>query len=69
MCILIIGFLADDVMNFEVDVSNFVKLFLYMTKNLRKKLKITQVNRITSTRNLPKEFLVLLYVMVIGENS
>ena len=51
MCILIIGFLADDVMNFEVDVSNFVKLFLYMTKKLRKKLKITQEQRELFRRN------------------
>lgn len=51
MCILIIGFLADDVMNFEVDVSNFVKLFLYMTKNLRKKLKITQEQKELFRRN------------------
>lgn len=51
MCILIIGFLADDVMNFEVDVSNFVKLFLYMTKKLRKKLKITQEQKELFRRN------------------
>ena len=48
---LIIGFLADDVMNFEVDVSNFVKLFLYMTKKLRKKLKITQEQKERFRRN------------------
>ena len=51
MCILIIGFLADDVMNFEVDVSNFIKLFLYMTKKLRKKLKITQEQKELFRRN------------------
>lgn len=51
MCILIIGFLADDVMNFEVDVSNFVKLFLYMTKKVRKKLKIIQEQKELFRRN------------------
>ena len=39
MCIVIISFSACDAINFEISLSFLIKLFFYMTKNLRQKVK------------------------------
>ena len=40
MCIVIVGFLGCDVINFEINLSFLTKLFSYMTKNVRTKIKM-----------------------------